>query len=87
VGSAYGTAPGQYGHQTSQNVASIYTQSKQNQLFDKRNDPNFPTALEIEHFQSQCKNYKCLALLVVNSERIKSLSTKFKNERSTLNSN
>lgn len=32
------------------NTNSLYQQSKQNQLFEKRNDPNFPTPLEIEQF-------------------------------------
>eukprot|EP00347_Sterkiella_histriomuscorum_P003672 403363386 len=73
-------------HTTSQNANSLYAQSKQNQLFDKKNDPNFPTALEIEQFQSQRK-YRINVKMnfIVNSERIKSLSTRFKNERSTLN--
>ena len=35
----------------------MFAQSKQNQLFEKKHDPNFPTPLEIEQFQSQRKHF------------------------------
>ncbi|CDW72693.1 UNKNOWN [Stylonychia lemnae] len=61
VGMSVGSMPSR-GHlgvgahqQQANNQNNLYAQSKQNQLFDKKNDPNFPTPLEIEQFQSQCK--------------------------------